>query len=185
MEVYKKNNYTDLINFLNSFTRQNGCIGNNATATPYCKAMWLSNREVDNGEWSGLDLKDRDNDFLMERADSYVTDVDAKTPIDFDKYQTNLHSGRVELTQDQTTYMAIKFGFDLIIRGHEFKQNGFQFTHPRVLTNHGRPLTGVGTTTIKGSICLIDYTEIIFLQFSTDVSYENEEQFQKYMSYTN
>jgi len=72
------------------------------------------------------------------------------------------------LLPKQITALALKFGIDLIIRGHEYHKNGYEF-NGRSLTNHTRSLK-VDKEIYKGTICLItkenNEIRIILLQIS-------------------
>ena len=79
------------------------------------------------------------------------------------------HNNRSFLNNGDTLKVCNKLGIDFIVRGHEYKKSGYEFTHNKVLTNHSRYVQlqkGEIIVTYKGSIALIDNEEIEMFVYS-------------------
>jgi len=170
-----KRDLADFINYINSYDRKTDCGGSaknvvlehsahldSDAQNPLCSARWVRTHDTQsNGSaYCGLDetcvVKNKP---MIQRQNSILTE----SPEDYIMSHNN-----VTITSKQTTQICVKYGIDLIIRGHEFVNSGFKFTHPRVLTNHTRPVTQLGAITI------IDRNEIILLTIKSSYPHTQE-----------
>jgi hypothetical protein len=123
--------------------------------------IWnLMRTEMSNDPFYEITTKCHKNKIYHNRSNSYLSEYE-----NFDKHDTFNHGNRKIILRKQTTYFCIKYGIDFILRGHEVKRYGFEFTHPRAITIHSRGLIYNGNE-YKGSFCIINNDNIDFIQFS-------------------
>jgi len=140
----------DLIDIYNAQPRLIGCV--NSTHL-ICRTLWLDQKDGDI-------IDDKHNDLYEQAPLSQLESPLGRrsNSLLHEDISMQYVTGNAREQQDehQTTRLCIKFGIDLMVRGHEIKYNGFEFTHARVLTNHSRPTLHENNYNSNGAFCLID-----------------------------
>ena len=181
------NNLNDLIDYFNKKENLNRFIDYHDVYLDdnLRPIQWMRTDKPENSEiWKGLletsTKKTEEIVPLLKRQSSFVEDIEKE-----ENWKTNIKTEN--MSNVNSTYLCIRFGIDLIIRGHDYKDQGFQFTHARLLTNHTRPLNQSGY--LLGALCVIGKNdksniEMVFLQISL-VKNEEGELYQKFLKYDN